>query len=228
MRIFVLTVQGERSTVHKLVYLARHGESEANAFPRYQPPNSPLTEKGRRQAQLIAKRALQLQFDALISSPYTRARETAETIADITECDIEYSDLFVERMKPTSINGKQHTDPVPRATWQRWEVTLYEPGIRVEDGENFDDLVARADRVLAFLEGHPGRSLLVVTHGFFMRTLISRIVMREALSGSVHKQFQSSLSVQNTGITAIKLESNSFEPAPRWRVFTFNDHAHLV
>ena len=214
--------------MHKLVYLVRHGESEANASPRFQPPSSPLTEKGRRQAQLIAKRAARVQFDALISSPYTRARETAETIADATEAGIEYSDLFVERMKPTSINDKQHTDPVARAIWQRWEVTLYEPGIRVEDGENFDDLVARSDGALAFLAGRPEQVLLVVTHGFFMRTVISRIVMREALSGSVHRQFQSSFSTQNTGVTTIRFESNAVEPAAaRWRVLTFNDHTHL-
>jgi broad specificity phosphatase PhoE len=85
----------------------------------------------------------------------------------------------------------------------------------------------RADRALAFLAGRPERVLLVVTHGFFLRTVIARIVMREALSGFIHTQFQSALVTQNTGITAIRLESSSFESEPRWRVFTFNDHAHL-
>jgi broad specificity phosphatase PhoE len=62
----------------------------------FQPPTSPLTEKGQEQAQMIAKRAARLYFDALISSPFTRARETAEAIARATEAGIEYSDLFVE------------------------------------------------------------------------------------------------------------------------------------
>jgi len=217
----------KHSTVHKVVYFVRHGESEANVAPVFQSPESPLSERGRHQAQLIAERVSQLRFDALISSPFARARETAQVIAQATEADVEYSDLFVERLKPSSINGKPFTDPAASATWECWEESLFTPETRVEDGENFDDLVARVDRALSFLEGRPEHALLVVTHGYFLRTVIARMVMRDALTGSIHRAFQSSFVSQNTGVTVIRLESNALEPAPRWRLFTFNDHSHL-
>jgi len=115
----------KHSTVHKVVYFVRHGESEANVAPVFQSPESPLSERGRHQAQLIAERVSQLRFDALISSPFARARETAQVIAQATEADVEYSDLFVERLKPSSINGKPFTDPAASATWECWEESLY-------------------------------------------------------------------------------------------------------
>lgn len=78
----------KHSTVHKVVYFVRHGESEANVAPVFQSPDSPLSERGRHQAQLIGERVSQLRFDALISSPFARARETAQVIAQATEADV--------------------------------------------------------------------------------------------------------------------------------------------
>jgi phosphohistidine phosphatase len=47
----------------------------------------PLTEEGARKMRKIAKgiRALDLSLDAILSSPFTRARQTAEIVADILE-----------------------------------------------------------------------------------------------------------------------------------------------
>lgn len=214
-------------SIHKTVYFVRHGESEANVTPIFQPPTSPLTEKGRAQAQAIAARASRLQFDALIASPFLRAKETAEAIAQATGKVIEFSELFVERIKPSSINGKPYTDKEADATWRRWEETLYTIGQKVEDGESLDDLIARADRALALLRDRPEQTLLVVSHGFFLRTLIARVIMGEALNGAVHKRFQSRMVTRNTAITVIRYDDNEFESPPAWRLVVYNDHAHL-
>ncbi|MDP2655923.1 MAG: histidine phosphatase family protein, partial [bacterium] len=80
----------------KTVYFVRHGQSEGNVGTVFQPLNSPLTEKGREQAEYIAERAASLSFESVVSSPLTRARETAEAIAKRTKKSIEFSDLFVE------------------------------------------------------------------------------------------------------------------------------------
>ena len=63
---------------HKLfiVTLLRHGESVGNAESRWQGQRDyPLTERGREQAQALAKRWKQekVQFDAVISSQIGRA-----------------------------------------------------------------------------------------------------------------------------------------------------------
>ncbi len=65
------------------LYLLRHGLA-ADRGARY-PDDSlrPLTPEGRRKMRRIAAgmRALDLEFDALLSSPYLRARQTAEIAA---------------------------------------------------------------------------------------------------------------------------------------------------
>jgi len=212
--------------IQKTVYFVRHGESADNVAPVFQSPDSPLNEKGRGQAERIAERASKLPFDALIASPFRRAGETAQAVAAATGKSVEYSELFVERVKPTSINGKPYTDEHANTLWRSWEESLFTSGMRVEDGENFDDLVARADKALDFLLNRPEQSLLVVTHGYFLRTIVSRVLLGDLLSGEASRRFQMKVATQNTGITVLRYNA-AFEEDPAWRLWIFNDHAHL-
>lgn len=211
----------------KTVYLVRHGQSADNVAPVFQSPDSPLNEVGRRQAESIAGRISKLSFDALISSSFQRARETAEVIGKMAGREPEFSDLFVERVKPASINGKPYEDEQANSTWRAWEKSLYTPGMRVEDGENFDDLVARADKALAFLQNRKERSLVVVTHGYFLTTIVARVLLDDTLSGESFRNFQRSTGHENTGLTAIRYAAGFEDPA-RWRLWIYNDHAHLA
>lgn len=67
------------------LFLLRHGLAGERDEIRY-PDDSlrPLTAEGRRKMRRIAAgmRALDLEFDAIWSSPYLRARQTAEIVAD--------------------------------------------------------------------------------------------------------------------------------------------------
>jgi len=216
-----------KSKIEKIVYFVRHGQSEDNIAPVFQSPNSPLSEKGRQQAESIAQRVSKLSFDAIIASPLERARQTAETIAKVTNKKAEYSELFMERIKPTYINGKPYTDEKANNLWQKWEKSLYTPNMRAEDGENFDDLIVRADKALSFLQNRPEQSLVVVTHGFFLRTIVSRVLISDLLSGEIFKNIQRTAAMENTGLTVLQYHE-SFEEKPAWRLWIYNDHAHLA
>lgn len=212
--------------VTKIVYFLRHGQSEDNISPVFQAPDSPLSETGRLQAKYIADRVSKISFDTLISSPYPRAKETAEIIAEATKKSPEYSELFIERIKPTSISGKPFSDSEADKIWRQWEESLYTSGLRSEDGENYDDLVARADKALEFLNLREEESIVVVTHGFFLRTIVARVILGDLLTDAAYKQFQSSASMENTGLTVLRYESG-FEKAAKWKLWIYNDHAHL-
>jgi broad specificity phosphatase PhoE len=99
--------------------------------------------------------------------------------------------------------------------------------MRVEDGENFDDLVARADKALALLGARAERSLVVVTHGYFLRTMLARVLLGDLLTGEIFRRFQKSAATENTGVTVLRHHGSVDEPQ-RWRLWTFNDHAHLA
>lgn len=212
--------------ISKIIYFIRHGQSEHNAVPVFQSLDSPLSELGRKQAKSIAKRIAKLQFDTLITSPIVRAKETADFISKTTGKEYEFSDLFVERVKPAVVNGKPHEDKEANDIYREWEKSLYTPGMRVFDGENFDDVLNRADRALKFLQDRPEQSIVVVTHGFFLRTLLSRILIGESISSEAFFRFQKSASIENTGITVIRYQLNS-EQEDGWKLWIYNDHAHL-
>lgn len=216
----------EHTGVRKIVYFVRHGQSDDNVAPVFQSPFSSLSAIGQGQASRIAERAAKLECDALISSTFERARATAAAIARATGTCVEYSDLFVERLKPTSIDGRPFTDPRAHATWRQWEKSLYTPGMRVEDGENFDDQVARADRVLTYLQERPEKVIFVVTHGYFLRTILARVLLGKHMSPEAFRHLHRSAQMQNTGISVIRYQ-DAFEEAPAWRLWVYNDHAHL-
>ncbi len=213
-------------SIEKIVYFVRHGQSDDNASPVFQSPDSPLSEKGRMQAERVAERVARLSFQSLVVSPFRRAQETAEAITRMTGMQPDYSDLFVERIKPTSINGKPHTDAVATQTWREWNESLFRSGLRVEDGENFDDIVARADKALAYLFARSERSIVVVTHGFFLRALVARVLLGDLMSGETLKRVQQMAATENTGLTVLRYRG-AFEEEPNWRLWIYNDHSHL-
>ncbi len=213
--------------IQKIVYFIRHGQSKDNVAPVFQSPDSPLNEKGKRQAESIAQRVSRLSFDALIASPFERAKQTTEAIAKVTGKKAEYSDLFVERVKPSYINGKPYTDEKANNLWREWEKSLYTPNMRAEDGENFDDLIARADKALTFLKNRTEKSLVVVTHGYFLRTIVARVLLGDLLSGEAFRNIQRTAAMENTGLTVLQYREG-FEEKPVWRLWIYNDHAHLA
>jgi phosphohistidine phosphatase len=66
------------------LYLLRHGIATEPEMAGYEPDSErPLTAKGKTRLQVAAKAMakLDLSFDLILSSPYRRAKETAEIIA---------------------------------------------------------------------------------------------------------------------------------------------------
>src|SRR5215211_134597 len=68
------------------LYIIRHAIAVEEGTAGYESDSErPLTDKGRKKMRQIAKalRRLDVEFDLILSSPYVRARETAEILADV-------------------------------------------------------------------------------------------------------------------------------------------------
>ena len=210
----------------KIVYFIRHGQSEGNAAPVFQAPESPLSELGKEQAKRIAKRVKKIDFEVLISSPYPRAKQTAEAITNLTGKVPVFSELFIERKKPTSVDGKSYDDVTANNTFNSWKKSLENPGMRVEDGENFEEITHRADQALDFLVSRPEKTLLVVTHGYFLKTVIAKVLLGDQFTPETFSQFHRSTYVENTSVSALQFGLNRGKE-PMWWLWILNDHAHL-
>ncbi len=215
----------------KTVYFVRHGQSTGNIQPVYQAVDVHLTDEGRRQAAYVAERCAKLPIEVVVSSTQMRAKETAEIIAEKTGHQVEFSDLFRERRKPTELNGKSFGDPEAEALNELWWQSLMDNGPRALDGENFEDLSVRAGKALEYIIQRPEEHILVVTHGFYMRYLVARAVYGDKLNGDNFEPLARTLVMENTGITILRYDASTpkqawGEPAP-WQLWMWNDHAHL-
>ncbi len=128
---------------------------------------APLTGLGRRQAEAEGKKAkeLGLKFDLIISSPLTRARQTAKIIAKqvgYPDNDIIYNDRFVERAVGI-LEGTPYDD--------FFKNHRYEEMDKVEGAETNEELQQRAKQAHDYLLGLPHEKILVVSHGAFGRAL---------------------------------------------------------
>ena len=73
--------------------------------PEYEEDSQrPLTDKGKKKMRQIAKglRALGVDFDLILSSPYIRAKETAEILADVfkAKTDVAFSENLIPMGDP--------------------------------------------------------------------------------------------------------------------------------
>ena len=211
----------------KIIYFVRHGQSVDNVTPVFQSALSPLSESGRSQAEDVAQRLATLPFEALIASPLPRAKQTAKAVALKTGHEIEYSDLFVERIKPVEIDGKPFTDKQANKTWRDWNASMYTADTQIGEGENYEKIIKRADDAFAYLAARPESRIAVITHGYFLRTMVARLIAGEAMTTDFMQRFQERADIENTGITVLKY-SAEYEQNRMWRLWTFNDHAHFA
>jgi phosphohistidine phosphatase len=90
------------------LYIIRHAIAVDEGTPEYEQDNErPLTDKGKKKMRQIAKglRILGADFDLILSSPYVRARETAEILADVfkIKADIAFSENLIPMGDPDQL-----------------------------------------------------------------------------------------------------------------------------
>ncbi|MBI5965649.1 MAG: phosphohistidine phosphatase SixA [Chloroflexi bacterium] len=87
------------------LYTIRHAIAVDEGASEYEDDSQrPLTDKGKKKMRQIAKglRALGVDFDLILSSPYIRAKETAEILADVfkIKTDIAFSENLIPMGDP--------------------------------------------------------------------------------------------------------------------------------
>jgi broad specificity phosphatase PhoE len=211
----------------KKVYFVRHGESDFNAGGVIKDESEiALTELGHQQAEFVGKRAMQLNPEIIISSTLLRARQTAQHIADATGKEIETSDLLVERRYPSGNIGLTNQHPEVKEI-ERLMITGFSDGIRHSDEELFQDLKERAIKALEFLEARQEQTIVVVTHGIFLRVLLSVAIFGKEVSIEHMGKIINAFKTKNTGITLLEYNTNELDSLGSWSVRAWNDHAHL-
>lgn len=203
--------------IFSIIFL-RHGESEANLIDVFQgQSDTNLTERGRTQTRLLADRwkAQERRFDAILSSPLLRARQTAEIIQQKLESPVEFDSIWQER-NTGKLTGMDRQEFINSELYHDF-FTPYQPmGVT---GESDFDLFLRGGRALSDLLNRPPGSYLVVSHGGLLNQVLHAIIGTTPQANGQGITFR----LVNTGFAEFRYDPNSF----RWTMVSFNDHAHL-
>ena len=196
------------------LYLVRHAQSCKNAAMTgyWHPDDAPLTERGKRQAELLSLRPDLQNVDAIYTSTLLRAAQTAYPLAKRLDLPITLVDDAAER--DTAIFGtgmETMLAEVPCAVWRP------ETPCIISDKETPDMLRERAKRLIDYIVA---RSLdddhvMLVTHcafwGYPLRYLLH-----------IPEDEPFAWMIGNTAVTDVELRKDGIPI-----IYCANDRSHL-
>jgi len=208
----------------KLIYFVRHGETESNVQNIRQGSEGPLTEKGKEQALATALRFPKFKGrpQVIISSPFERTKETAEIIGKELKLKVKYSDLLKERRNPSEIIGHWGDEPGIKQIIDRMDKSYHADDLRVSDEENFTDLKKRAKKLLGFISRRWEKRIILVTHGIFLKMVISYMLHGNKLTASEYNKLSYYNPINNAGM-AICSYKHHWLKKNEWKLLVWND-----
>ena len=178
-------------------FLVRHGETEWNRERRIQGVSDiPLNDTGRAQAAALGDILVGHNFDLIVSSPLSRADETARIIAQRLgmPAPITVPDL-IERNYGEG-EGSSGADLDRR----------YPPGTDIPGREDREVVTQRAVRVLHDMAiRHPHADIVAVAHGAVIRSVV------DYAAPGLHKEPITNCSVHSFSLVAGTLELVAFD-----------------
>ena len=203
------------------IVLVRHGESVATV-ERYLGGLRTcrgLTEHGRAQAQALGarlQRTKELQVDAVVSSSFPRAMQTADIVAPfVGHSDLDVRPGFGEHDPGPDCDGLKFDDVV--AKYGRPDFAGDPNAVVFPGGETMAQFHSRI--VAAFREverDYRGKTVVVTCHGGTIDGLL-----RHCLQTPSTGRFE--VFTKNCSITELVQPRENI-----WRLMRYNDHAHLA
>jgi broad specificity phosphatase PhoE len=155
--------------------LIRHGETPLNVARVLQPPATPLSERGLRQADAVGRRMAAMPVHAIVSSDLERAAMTAQAIARHTGLPVQTTELLQER-NFGDLRGQPYDhlgfDPISAQEAPAGGESM--PQFRERVAAAFAEVLALHHQ-LQCTQG-PHAHLAVVSHGLVIKVILQRHV----------------------------------------------------
>lgn len=148
-----------------VVGILRHGQTDWNIDFRLQGVTDiPLNETGIAQARDAATVIERDDWDLILSSPLSRARDTAQIVAEENNFDETIIEPLLLERSFGEAEGLGHDE------WR----AKYADTNKVPGGESLAELASRVNLLLEkFATEHRGKRVLAVSHGALIRKLLS-------------------------------------------------------
>jgi probable phosphoglycerate mutase len=202
------------------LYLIRHGQSAGNAEGRFGGHGpTPLSDLGRRQAEMTAKALAKEGISAIYSSDLTRAVETAEPLARLLDLPIHQSPAFRERHVGVleGLTFDESKEAYPKDYYALVNRNIHHV---ITKGESYRHLLRRiTQKVNEVLRIHQGERVAIFSHTGAICFLTLHLL------GAIHRGTKQTpwLITSNCGINRFEIRNRS-----NIRVLAINDTRHLA
>lgn len=186
-QLFSLEAHSEQTTL----YIVRHGQTDWNVQGKLQGhADIPLNNTGRAEAAGLKERISTIDFDICFSSDLQRAIETAQILSATHPLIIQSVPTLRER------------------NYGPWEGRLFSELLEYEKGgnpllniESDEEIQKRIFPLLdEIVSNHPGATILIVTHGSVLRSLLAHLLNIDS---------SSILSIQMKTMATLKLVASN-------------------
>ncbi len=196
------------------IYLIRHGQSQSNVEDVFAGHlDTPLSEFGKKQAELLKDYLLTQKIDAVYSSDLIRAKETVLPYANQVGLPV-ITDKDLREIYGGEWEGKKYDQlPVlyPNEYGKYWLVDT--ENTVIPKGESVKASMQRAiDTITKIAKDNLGKSIAIATHGGIIRGFESK---------ANGKKWNDVSWVQNASVTKLVFENGKFTTVER------NINAHL-
>ena len=157
----------------RILYLARHGETDWNAEGRWQGQTDvPLNDRGREQARAIADRLRGARLASIATSDLLRASATAGIVAADLGITVSHVDANLRERRFGCFEGltREEAAAIFPDAWARY---LADPGPAPPGGESRDEMLGRLLPAVLDAAARLAPPLLVVMHGGAMSALLA-------------------------------------------------------
>ena len=198
------------------LYAVRHGETDYNRESRVQGlADSNLTDFGRKQAAALAGRLKDVEITSLYTSPLSRARDTANAIAEAAGIE-EITPIDEFKELDCGVFQDQLLSEIKETSWDEWLLFLSNPAIAPENGESMNQLAMRVSSALSMVIESAGEddTIVIVCHAGVVRMILAHLLRVPVAS------------VVNFGLSNASIASfiNKYD---RWTCLKWNDTEHL-
>ncbi len=155
-------------------YIVRHGQTDGNVQQLLQGQmDIPLNNIGRQQVKETAGKLKNVKFDLAFSSDLLRAKETTEIIALEHKLEVQTTQLLRERHFGEN-EGKSYS--ALKTFDELFQTLSYDKQRVARSGKNAETDEEICNRLITFIREtaitHPGKTILVGTHGGIMRAFL--------------------------------------------------------
>lgn len=165
------------------VLFIRHGETGANREHRHQMPTEPLSPEGILQIQTIAPKVADWAPTHLLTSPHTRAQQSAAILAQQLPLQPQTHDVFRELRRPAWLFGKRHGGPSSVWYLARWFTANLLHYDDAAHGETYPTFRKRIERARNILESYPDDArIVVVSHAVFINFFLTHVCRETPIS----------------------------------------------